>query len=260
MQRRVFFFVLALLGSAWAQIQPAAIRSQTRTIDIDTGPSLPINATSAVDVQRKWDAESAFVSVGDLEIPQRARKELEKANQAFAKQNWAQARDRLDKAISFYPSFPGAYNNLGVAYEHLGNRDQARQSLEKAIALDNNFALAHLNFGRLDLEEGKLPEAETELNRAATLAPRNPKTFVVLSYCQFLEKHFDDAIATSDEAHKLSAPHSLTHRVAARAFQQKRQFDRAAAELNLFLQEEPYGAAADAARKELEIVEAAQRQ
>lgn len=260
--RRVFVLVLAVLGSAWAQVHPAqnTLQPPTPRVDVDTDadPVPPINAMS--DRPRQPASAGAFVSVSSLAIPERARKELAKANQALVRQNWAQARDRLNKAISFYPAYADAYNNLAVAYGHLGEADQERQALESAIKLDDHFALAHLNFGRMDLEEGKLAEAETELNRAVTLAPQNPGTFVVLSYCQFLEKHFDDAIATSDEVHNLTAPHAVAHRVAARAFEQKRQFDGAVAELSLFLREEPEGPSAAAARKELEVVRAAQRQ
>lgn len=225
-------------------------------VDIDTATSSPIDASSAIAVQRNRVSDSAFVSVSDLAAPERARKEVEKANQSIAKQNWTRARDRLNKAISFYPSYASAYNNLAVAYAHLGDVDRERRSLEKAIALDDHYSLAHLNLGRMDIEQGKLPEAEMALNKAATLAPQDPRALVLLSYCQFLQKHFDDVIATMYEAHKLSAPHAFVHRAAARAFEQKRQFDRAATELNLFLQEQPAGPAAEAARKELEIVQA----
>ncbi len=48
--------------------------------------------------------------------------------------------------------------------------------------------------------------------------------------------------------------------MAARAFEQKQQYDRAVIELNLFLQENPVGPVADEVRKELPIVEAAQRE
>lgn len=260
MQRRVFVFVLAVLGLAGAQIRPEQNSAGLPpTIEIDMAASLPISAGTAMDGPRSGVAADPFVSVSDLGIPERARKEFIKANQLFARQEWTQARDRLTKAISFYPSYAGAYNNLAIAYAHLGSVDEERQSLEKAIALDDHFALAHLNMGRFDLEQGELPAAETALNKAATLAPQDPNALILLAYCQFLQKRFDDAIATSYEAHRLTAFHALAHRLAARAFEQKRQFDRAATELNVFLQEDPVGVPAENARKELQLVEAAQR-
>lgn len=257
--RRVFLFVFALLTSLWAQANPGqnSLRPMP-TVEIDMDAAPPMNGTS--HVQRKRIANQDFVSVSDLGVPRRALRQLKKANQSLAKENWSQARDRLKKAISFYPSYAGAYNNLAVAYAHLGDANLEREALEKAIALDSHLALAHLNFGRMDLDRGKLPEAVAELKTAEALSPNNPSVFILLGWCQYLQKHFDEAIAASNEAHKLSGPHSLAHRIAALAFEQKKQFDRAAIELKLFLQEEPPGPPAQAARKELETVEAAQRE
>jgi tetratricopeptide (TPR) repeat protein len=258
-QCRVFFLVLASLGSVHAQSRPPEISSPRPMVDIDTGPSLPIDARPSNDVREVRVPDRALVSVSNLGIPERARRELEKATQLLAKRNWAQARDRLNKAISLYPSYAGAYNDLGVVYAHLGDVDRERQSLEKAIAIDDHFALAQMNFGRMDIEQGNLPEAEVALNRATSLAPQDARAFILLSYCQFLQGRFDDAIATTNDVHKLSAAHAVAHRVAARAFEQKGQYDRAASELNLFLQEQSEGPVADAARKELQLVQAVQR-
>lgn len=261
MQRRMFL-VLALISSALAQSRSGRTDrlSEGPTVDVDMGSPSSLSERSATDMARGGVPDSAFVSASDLAAPGRARKEFEKANQSFANQNWTQARDRLNRAISIYPSYASAYNNLAVAYAHLGDVNQERQSLEKAVALDDRFPLAHLNVGRLDFQEGKLPEAETALSRAATLAPQDTRAFVLLAYCQLLQRQFDDAIATSYEAHKLLGPHASVHRVAARAFEQKNQFDRAMAELNIFLREQPAGPAAEEARKELQIVKTARRE
>lgn len=257
--RRVFILVLTAAGCVSGQVHPAqnTLQPATPMVDIDMAPSPPLNSTPAGNVQRRVP-DSAFVSVSDLAVPERARRELEKASRAFARQDWEQARNRLNKAISLYPSYAGAFNDLAVADAHLGDVEGERSSLEKAIALDDHFALAYFNFGRMDVEQGKLPEAETALSKAATLSPLDPRALVLLGYCQFLQKHFDDAVATSDEAHRLSAPHAVAHRVAARAFEQKREYHSAVAELNLFLQEQPVGPTADAARSELQIVQAVQ--
>ncbi len=262
MQCRVFFLSFVLLASARAQHPPAQISVPWAPLpaDVDTAPSLPIYGSSVMDRQRSWPPDSDFVSVSTLGVPKSALKELDKANQSLAKRDWTQARDRLIKAISLYPSYAGAYNNLGVAYAHLGDADHERQALEKAVALDDHLTLAHLNVSRMDIKLGRLSEAETELKKVGILAPRDPTVLGLLSYCQLLQNRFDDAITTSHEAHKLSSPHAFSHYVAARAFEHKGQFDHAAGELKVFLQEEPAGPGADAARKRLQIVQSIERQ
>ena len=45
---------------------------------------------------------------------------------AAAKGLWDEALFRWEQAISYYPNFPAAHNNLAVAYEHFGKYDEAR--------------------------------------------------------------------------------------------------------------------------------------
>ena len=168
MQRLVFVLVLATASFVIAQVHPGQTREPLLppTVVVDMAPSLPLDARRANDVQRSGLPDNAFVSVSNLAIPGRARRELEKANESLARKNWTQARDRLTKAISFYPSFAGAYNNLAIAYAYLGDVGQQRRALEKAIALDSNFTLAYRNLGRMDIRQGNLLDAEAALNRA----------------------------------------------------------------------------------------------
>jgi thioredoxin-like negative regulator of GroEL len=70
------------------------------------------------------------------------------------------------------------------------------------------------------------------------------------------EGHLEEAIANSNKAHALPKPHAASHKVAAWAFEKNGRLDRALAELLTFLEEGPSGARADAARKELEMVQA----
>ena len=199
---------------------------------------------------------SAFVSASDLGIPSRARKELDKASELADKQQLAQAVQKLNKAISIYPTYALAYNNLGVMYARLGDSAREREALQKAISLNDHFVLPYINLGRMHMAAGDFPAAETALDKAFTLDPSDPMTLILLSYSQFMDRRFDEAIATSHKAHAVGKPHAFVHRVAARAFEQQRQGASAIAELELFLKEEPPGLRADAARKELEVVKA----
>ena len=199
---------------------------------------------------------SAFVSASDLGVPGRARKELDKASELADRQQLAQAVQKLNKAISIYPTYALAYNNLGVMYARLGDSVREREALQKAISLNDHFALPYVNLGRMNVAAGDFPAAETALDKALTLDPADPMAMILLSYSQFMDRHFDEAIATSQRAHAVGKPHAFVHRAAARAFEQQRQGAAAIAELELFLKEEPAGPRADAARKELEVVKA----
>lgn len=241
MTSRTFFVVLLLAGYAAAQI------------DIDMSPSGPaaleqrLNSTARVS--------GAMVTVSELSIPAKARKEFDKGLDALQKQDLKQALQHLNKAVFIYPAFPGAYNNLGVVCARMGDTECERESLQKAIELNDHFELAYLNYARMSLATSDYAGANTALGKVSNLDPADPTALVLLAYSEFMQGHFREAISAGEKAHALGQLHSFGHRVAARAFEQERQFDRAISELNLYLKEDPSSPIADSVRKELEIVQ-----
>lgn len=199
-------------------------------------------------------AGNPLASISDLGVPSRARKELDKANELISKQELDQAIRKLNKAISIYPAYALAYNNLGVIYSRLGDLAQEREALEKAISLNDHFALAYLNLGKMNLVAGDFKEALTEFDKASTFDPADPTTLILLAYAEFKQGHFDEAIATTRKAHAMEKSHAFAHRVAARVFEKQGQPANAIAELELFLKEAPAGSAADSVREELKTV------
>jgi Flp pilus assembly protein TadD len=221
------------------------------------------NARFGVKVKRANDFEwnhglstKAFVAASDLAVPVRARKEFDKANELLAKQDLTQALQKFNKAIALYPSYAFAYNNLGVIYARLGEPQREREALEKAIGIDDHLALAYINLGRMKIAASDFSSAATALQTASALDPTEGVTLLLLAYAELMEQRFNEAVATSRRAHELQEHPAFVHRLAARVFEQKGQLDRAIAELRTFLEEEPTGPRADAARKELKIVEA----
>ncbi len=199
---------------------------------------------------------SPSISVTDLRVPEKAQKELHKASKEIDRKDFAKALRTVQHAIDVYPEYADAYNNLGVIYARLGDRERERQALEKAISLNDRLAPAYANLGRLNINTGDFAGAETVLKKASACEPLNGITLLLLAYAQFMQKDLDAAIETSRHAHDLQSTHAFAHQIAARAFEQKRDATSAIAELQLFLKEEPSGPRADSARKELAIVEA----
>jgi tetratricopeptide (TPR) repeat protein len=224
--------------------------------EVEVRVTRPNDSDRADGISNDGIPGNSLVSVSDLSVPSRARKDLDKATELIGKREWAQAIQKLNQAISISPSYAVAYNNLGVIYSHMGDAPRELEALQKAISLNDHFALAYVNLGRMLMAAGDFPAAEAALDKASAFDPRDPMALILLSYAEFMDHHFDEAIATSRKAHALEKPHAFVHRVAARAFEQKRQGASAIGELELFLKEEPPGLRADAARKELQTVEA----
>jgi tetratricopeptide (TPR) repeat protein len=231
---------------------------------IDMAPGGPNIFSVSVKRESEIDHNFAMPSVGlvstsDLSVPLRARKELDRANELIGKRDFPHALEKLNKAIAIDPSYALAYNNLGVVYARMGDREREREALDKAIRLDDHFPLAYTNMGRLEIALGEFPGAEKVLAKASAFDPSDTVALALLSYAQLMDHHFDQAISTCHTAHALGRAHAFVHRVAASAYEQKEQAGNAIAELEMFLAEEPTGPRADAARRELEQVKAVVR-
>ena len=59
---------------------------------------------------------------------------------------WREAIYRWDQATKIDPSYPAAFNNLAVAYEHEGEFDKARKAYERAIELDPENEMVRQNY------------------------------------------------------------------------------------------------------------------
>jgi len=198
----------------------------------------------------------ATISVSDLNIPDKARKEFEKASALIAKQDWQKALEHLNRAVAIFPQYADAYNNLAVVYARIGQRDHERESLEKALSLNDHLLAALTNLASMDLVDRNLPEAETLLNRATAIDPRDVPSLALLAKIELLNQHYDAAVATCHKVHLMPhAPQSMVHYVAARALEAEHRVMEAMSELKTFLDEQPSGPGADLAKKEMAMLE-----
>ncbi len=146
-------------------------------------------------------SRSGTVSASDLNVPSKARKELDKANEAMSRQDWSTAVELLDKAIAIYPQYAGAYNNLGVVYSRMNDAAHEQEALQKAISLDEHFAPACENLAKLYLRQKDFAQAETLLGKALSADPNNTQSLTLMADTQYMERHYDAAIATAQKAH-----------------------------------------------------------
>ena len=59
---------------------------------------------------------------------------------------WKEATQRWESATTIDPSYPSAWNNLGIGYEQLGRFDDARKAYEKAMELDPKNTFIRQNY------------------------------------------------------------------------------------------------------------------
>ncbi len=251
MKSRALLSSLLLVSAAAAQLTRVSAPS------IELAPPNPPSNFGKFDAAP--DSGSSVVSVADLAVPARARKQFDKSNELLRKQRLDDALHELNKAVRIYPHFAGAYNNMGVIYARLGDTACERLSLQTAIDLNDRFELAYVNWARMDLASADYKDADTALLKASRLDANDAVPFVLLAYSALAQGRLQEAVTLAKKAHALGGSHAFAHRVAARVFEQQNQLERAIAELKLCIEEEPDGPGVDAVRSELELVQSLER-
>ena len=154
-----------------------------------------------VTVRRLEDANDAnakgasMIAAQDLNIPENAAREFNKAIDLMNRQEWKKAIERLTRAVALYPHYAAAWNNLGAAYAHLGDRPHEEEALEKAVGLNDHLAPAFVNLAKLSIANRNMGRAETLLDKASTADPANAQTLTLLANVELLQQHYDQAIA-----------------------------------------------------------------
>ncbi len=226
--------------------------------------SRQVTQAQYVTVRRLQTAEeqtaapnSGSVSASALNIPPKARKDLDKANEAMARQQWSKAAELLNKAISIYPQYAAAYNNLAIVYAHTNDPAREKEALEKAFSLDEHYVPACENLAKLYLREKDFSRAEAVLGKVLSVDPNNGLNLTLLADAQYMERQYGAAIATAQKVHALPGQHPSTiHYIAAMAYQQESRRQDALAEFQMFLKEEPTGPRADRVRSDLAKMQA----
>ncbi len=245
------------VGSYYLEVSGEGI--QTTSTDTFMVDERKVSQAQWVTVHRVEDsgpkpvsAHATLVSATDMNVPGKARKELDKANEEMAMQNWKKSLQHLNQAIELAPQWATAYNNLGVLYAKMNDIPREEEALKKAVSLDDHFAPALINYGKLCIAQKNFPQAEDLLQKAVTVEPNNPESLMLFADAAYMDRHFDAAISAADRAHTAGADHpSFVHYIAARAYQQENKEGEALVEFKTFLLEEPKGPRADHVRGDI---------
>jgi len=144
------------------------------------------------------------VSVAELrqKVPDKARKEFEKATAAANENKIDDAIAHLRTAISIFPTFIRAQNDLGTYLLSQGKLDEAEEAFRKAIELDATIFNPILNLGIVLVHKHAFAEAADRLTKALSLEPNSPAAhlyaglaFVGLEKLDAAEKDFKAAYA-----------------------------------------------------------------
>lgn len=201
---------------------------------------------------------SATISVAEMNIPSKAKKEMDKGLEAYGKGDLVTARKHFEKAAEEYPQYAHAYSNLGVIDVKESNRDAARQMFAKAMQVDAKFLPAYVNLARMDFQDKDYIATEALLQKVMAVNPAMPDATALLASAEYMNKEYDKALADARRTHELQGHEQFAevHLMAGKIMEMRNHPDAAIAEYQTFLKENPSSPRAELVRKDLAQLEA----
>lgn len=198
-------------------------------------PNRPLNSGTV-------DASLAGVPKPALELYEKAR-DLARAG------NSKTAIQQLKEAISLYPSFGLAYNEMGAQYLNLGELEQAIEALRSAVKLAPEAFSPRLNYGIALLNKKEFSQAEAELRRALKKNDSSPTAHLYLGITLISLRMRDEAEKELQRAITLGGDEmSLAHYYLGGIYWGRREYKKAADELEIYLRLAPQASDAERVR------------
>lgn len=110
------------------------------------------------------------------------------------------AEEAIRKARALAPSEPKVLVSEGDILAARGKRDEAADAYAQAIELDPQLAVAQAHLAALRLEEGRLTEAAEAAMRAVGLAPHEPQGYLLAARAYQQRNQYEQAVAILREA------------------------------------------------------------
>ncbi len=178
-----------------------------------------------------------------------AIKSYQKAREFDRAGDSKKAIEQLQKALAIYPRFAPALNQLGVQYLKLGQADKAAEALEAAVKLAPEEFQPRLNYGIALLNQKKFALAEEQLKVALMKNNAAPTAHMYLGMALMSQQKLDEAeqallLAVSSNSNEVAA----AHRYLGGIYWGRRDYKRAADELEAYLKMAPKAADAERTR------------
>lgn len=174
-----------------------------------------------------------------------------KGIEAAGKGNTKRAIEHFTAAVAAYPEFGEALSELGALYLKNGEVDKAIEVFQKAAKLIPNDFSTRLNYGFALMNKKRFTEAEVELREAIKKSPNAPIGHAYLGITLMSLKQMEEAEAELTQAVTLPGGDGLAqaHKFLGGILWSKREYKRAADELEKYLKLSPKAPDADRTRE-----------
>ena len=195
-------------------------------------------------------AKTGVLNADLANVPKNAAATYQKAVQSAQAGKNKEAIDQLNQAISEYPNFMLAYNELGVLYMKANDLSKADEALRSALKIAPEHALPLLNHGIVLALMGKFEPAVSELERSLKQKEQSPRGHFYMGQALANLGRFSDAEQHLNRAVELGGDEMKdAHRFLGIIYWRRGEQQRAISELETYLKLAPNAKDADQIRK-----------
>lgn len=207
-------------------------------------------------VSRKPGAQVVSASEFDQQIPPAAKKEYDQGMKLVSRGRWQEGIEHLQRAVTLYPDYLIAHNDLGAQYLKLKRLEEAAAQFLVALERNPKYFNSRFNLGLVLIEQKNYAEAIIQLRQAIALDSTRPAAHLWLGIALLntsdlpgAERELSKALITG------GAGFAPAHYHLAQIYAQRGDLAEAAHALRIYLEEAPKGEYAGEARQFLNKLE-----
>lgn len=253
-----FVFRKLQMGTYAVTVRISNFGEARRTVEIGPGTSDPQRRVAVNLALKVYDFSPTgqrqhAISARELSIPERARREFREGQKELARHAVDSAVAQYERAVEIAPQFEAAWNNLGIIAYQTRKFDRAEQCFRQGLAADPDAYETLVNLGGVLATLGRPREARDYDLKAVSLRPNEALANSQLGQAYFALGEMDLGEKYLERAREIDPTHfSHPQLVLAEVHIRKKEPQRAAADLEDFLQHHPDWPEAKAVRQRIE--------
>jgi tetratricopeptide (TPR) repeat protein len=240
-------FAGVVAGTYYLALKPAesGLQQLLQKIElINTGVNVTNYSKERFDFSLKRTAPERSPVVGTVfaqAVPPDAEKEYVSAVSNISKGERQAAIVKLNRAIELFPTYFAALQQLGFLYIDSEKDRLAIEPLTKSLQVNSRSAHSHLGLGIAYVNLGEPREAIQELNAALALDRTDFRSHLYLGMALIDTGKLDEAEKSLKESYTIGGPIQArtAHLYLASIYSTRKEYQKAIAELETYLRENP---------------------
>jgi Tfp pilus assembly protein PilF len=247
-------FIVRLSGQGYQEVS-----ERVEVIGIPRGfVTLTLKPLPGVGLKEPEKVElPGTISTGELNIPEKARKECEAGEEALQAKDPAKAAKHFQQAVKLYDSYPRAYRMLGEAYLEQKQWTESEEAFKKSIALDPTLVDPYIDLGAVYNQQKNYGQAETALKKGLELSPQATSAKYELAKTYWATNRWQEAAPYVRDVVNKTPNLAGAHVLFANILLRQRDAKGALREYKQYLELDPGGSMAAQVREQVEKLQKA---